>query len=116
MRGIIASTADMSAPVAFELPDPPTAVFACNDLMAVGAPSALEDRGLRAPDDVVVVGYDDITIASVTRPKLTTVAQPSTRWARLALMLIERLKNPGASPTKAWYWPLSLLSGNQVWL
>ncbi|MGI6132765.1 MAG: LacI family DNA-binding transcriptional regulator [Bacillota bacterium] len=79
-----------------ELPDPPTAVFACNDLMAVGALSALEDRGLRAPDDVAVVGYDDITIASVTRPKLTTVAQPKYEMGAIACrMLIERLKNPG---------------------
>lgn len=78
-----------------ELPDPPTAVFACNDLMAVGALSALEDRGLRVPDDVAVVGYDDITVASVTRPRLTTVAQPKYEMGAVACkMLIERLKNP----------------------
>jgi LacI family transcriptional regulator len=78
-----------------ELPDRPTAIFACNDLMAVGALSALEDCGLKVPDDVAVVGYDDIAMASVTRPRLTTVAQPKYEMGAVACrMLIERLKNP----------------------
>ncbi len=78
-----------------KLPNPPTAIFACNDLMAVGALSALEDHGLKVPDDVAVVGYDDITVASVTRPRLTTVAQPKYEMGAVACrMLIERLKNP----------------------
>lgn len=55
------------------LPDPPTAIFAANDMMAVGALGALADRGLRAPDDVSVAGFDDIPLARYTAPALTTV-------------------------------------------
>lgn len=77
-----------------KMSDQPTAIFACNDLMAVGAMSALEDHGLKVPDNVAVVGYDDIAIASVTRPRLTTVAQPKYEMGAIACtLLIERLKN-----------------------
>ena len=76
-------------------PKPPTAVFACNDLMAVGAMLALEDHGLEVPKDVAVVGYDDIVIASVTRPRLTTVAQPKYEMGAVACrLLIERFRSP----------------------
>lgn len=54
----------------------PTAVFAANDEMAIGAMAALQDEGVRVPDDVSIVGFDDIPLASVVRPRLTTVAQP----------------------------------------
>jgi LacI family transcriptional regulator len=79
------------------LSDPPTAIFACNDLMAVGALHALEESQLRVPDDVSVVGYDDITVASVARPRLTTVAQPKYEMGAIACrMLIDRLRAPGS--------------------
>jgi len=57
------------------LPEPPTAIFAAGDEMAIGALHALADAGLRAPEDVAVVGFDDIEAASLVRPTLTTVAQ-----------------------------------------
>ncbi|GAA1983907.1 LacI family DNA-binding transcriptional regulator [Catenulispora subtropica] len=57
------------------LPEPPTAIFAAGDEMAIGALHALADAGLRAPRDVAVVGFDDIEAASLVRPTLTTVAQ-----------------------------------------
>ncbi|MHB8189633.1 MAG: LacI family DNA-binding transcriptional regulator [Ferrimicrobium sp.] len=53
-----------------------TAVFAANDLMAIGAMSALRNAGLIVPDDVSVVGFDDITIAAYVSPGLTTIHQP----------------------------------------
>jgi LacI family transcriptional regulator len=53
-----------------------TAVFAGNDLMAIGAVRALTEAGLHVPDDVSVVGYDDIHLASLVTPSLTTVRQP----------------------------------------
>lgn len=59
-----------------DLPDPPTAIFLANDMMAVGAYDALKERGLRIPDDVSVVGYDDREIAQFMRPALTTVVLP----------------------------------------
>ena len=59
-----------------DLPDPPTAIFLSNDMMAVGAYDALKERGLRIPEDVSVVGYDDREIAQFMRPALTTVVLP----------------------------------------
>jgi len=79
-----------------KLSDPPTAIFACNDLMAVGALHALEESELQVPGDVSVVGYDDITVASVARPRLTTIAQPKYEMGAIACrMLIDRLRAPG---------------------
>jgi LacI family transcriptional regulator len=59
-----------------DLADPPTAIFLSNDMMAVGAYDALKERGLRIPEDVSVVGYDDREIARFMRPPLTTVMLP----------------------------------------
>ena len=56
--------------------DPPTAIFVANDMMAIGAYDALKERGLRIPEDVSVVGYDDREIAQFMRPPLTTVVLP----------------------------------------
>jgi LacI family transcriptional regulator len=70
----------------------PTAVFAANDLMAMGALIALREAGLRAPDDVAVVGFDDIPAARLVEPPLTTVAQfPERLGRRAAEFLFERL-------------------------
>jgi LacI family transcriptional regulator len=59
-----------------DLPDPPTAIFVANDMMAVGCYDALKERGLAIPRDVSVVGYDDREIAQFMRPPLTTVVLP----------------------------------------
>jgi DNA-binding LacI/PurR family transcriptional regulator len=65
-------------------------VFAANDLMAVGAMRALRDRGVRVPEDVAVVGYDDVPIAADADPPLTTVRQPLEAMGRqMARMLID---------------------------
>ena len=57
------------------LPEPPTAVFAASDLMAAGALGAAGRAGLRVPADVAIVGYDDISLAALTEPPLTTLRQ-----------------------------------------
>lgn len=54
----------------------PTAIFACNDLMAIGALAASREIGLEIPEQLSLIGFDDITLASMVVPKLTTVAQP----------------------------------------
>lgn len=54
----------------------PTAVFAANDLMAIGAMRAIQKTGLKVPDDIAVVGFDDIDIAARVSPALTTIHQP----------------------------------------
>jgi len=58
-----------------ELPEPPTAVFAASDLMAAGALRAASELGVRVPEDLAVVGFDDIEIAGLIQPALTTVRQ-----------------------------------------
>lgn len=71
----------------------PTAVFAANDLIAMGALAALRDAGLRVPDDIAVIGFDDIPAAKLVSPSLTTVSQfPEQLGRRAATMLFERLE------------------------
>ncbi|MET3650726.1 LacI family DNA-binding transcriptional regulator [Dyella japonica] len=78
-----------------------TAVFCSNDEMAIGAMRALNARGLRVPDDVSIVGFDDIRFARYTTPALTTVAQPKNALGREAMgMLIELLNDSDVPPRK----------------
>ncbi|WP_051935688.1 LacI family DNA-binding transcriptional regulator [Deinococcus sp. YIM 77859] len=65
-----------AAQALLELPHPPTAIFAANDVSAFGAMEAVKDRGLRVPNDVSVIGFDDIPQANQVHPALTTVRQP----------------------------------------
>jgi LacI family transcriptional regulator len=70
----------------------PRAVFAANDMMAMGAMVAIREAGLRVPDDIAVAGFDDIPVATLLNPPLTTVAQfPEHLGRRGAEMLFERL-------------------------
>ena len=72
-------SADSGAAAAAQLlalPDPPTAILACNDQMALGAMTAIAARGLRVGDDVAVAGFDDIPAAANASPPLTTIRQP----------------------------------------
>jgi LacI family transcriptional regulator len=74
-----------------------TGLFAQNDQMAVGAISALREAGRRVPDDVGVVGYDDIPAASYCHPPLTTIRQPMQQVGKVATrLLIEAIDNPEA--------------------
>jgi LacI family transcriptional regulator len=76
-----------------DLPDPPRAIFATNNLMTLGAIAALQSRGIRVPRDVAVVGFDDFEWAMILRPRLTTVAQPTYEIGRAAAeLLIERIE------------------------
>jgi LacI family transcriptional regulator, galactose operon repressor len=61
------------------LPDRPSAVFGASDVIAIGAMSAIQSAGLTIPDDVAVVGFDDIFLAAHTHPQLTTVRVPAYR-------------------------------------
>lgn len=70
------------------LPDPPTAIFCANDLMALGCYEALKEMGKRVPGDVSVIGYDDREVAQFARPPLTTMLLPHYEMGRLA---VERL-------------------------
>ena len=77
------------------LPEPPTAVFAAADLMAVGAMKAARDAGLDVPEDLAVVGFDDIQLASLLNPALTTIHQDKVGLGRAAARaLLEQIENP----------------------
>ncbi|WP_326719543.1 LacI family DNA-binding transcriptional regulator [Streptomyces sp. NBC_00243] len=76
-----------------------TAVFAANDDMAIGLIRALTEAGLRVPEDVSVVGFDDIPVAAYVAPPLTTVRQPFDAMARDGLKrLVYAIENPQAAP------------------
>lgn len=78
-----------------DLPHPPTAIFASNDVAAFGVMDAIRSRGLRIPQDVSVIGFDDIPQAQHSFPKLTTVRQPLAQMGRIgAQMLLRRIANP----------------------
>lgn len=70
------------------LPEPPTAIFASNDMMAFGVMEAARERGLRLPEDLSIVGFDDIPQASHVHPALTTIRQPLEEMGRSAAHLL----------------------------
>jgi len=81
------------------LDEPPTAVYAANDLMAIGAVQAVLKSGLRVPEDISIVGFDDIDLSSLIHPPLTTVHQPRREMGRESVrLLMERID--GDSPVK----------------
>lgn len=76
-----------------------TALFAFNDISAIGAIHALRHAGLRVPEDVSVVGFDDIVSAAYQNPGLTTVRQPLKEMGRLAAeTIVQRLEAPPGTP------------------
>jgi len=71
-------------------PNPPSAVFACNDLLAIGVVQAARERGLSVPRDLSVVGFDNTIIATIIDPPLTTVAQPVQEMGSQIVQLISQ--------------------------
>jgi LacI family transcriptional regulator len=86
----------LNAQKLLSLPEPPTAIFASNDMMAFGVMEAARERGLRLPEDLSIIGFDDIPQAAHVHPTLTTVRQPLEEMGRSAARL---LLNYIAQPT-----------------
>ena len=82
---------DAADRILLDLPDPPTAIFAFNDDIAIGAIQAARARGLRVPEDLSIVGFDDVEHATIVTPTLTTVRQPLAEMGRTAVSLLNRL-------------------------
>jgi DNA-binding LacI/PurR family transcriptional regulator len=83
------------------LPESPTAVFAANDLLAVDALLFAVDSGLSIPDDVAIVGFDDIPEATIVRPQLTTVHKDVHLLGATAVqMVMERFKSDDVLPSR----------------
>jgi len=73
------------------LPDPPTAIFAANDLQAMGVYKALYLRNIHVPEHMSVIGFDDIPVTNIVSPSLTTVRQPLFEMGRVATSMLLRL-------------------------
>jgi LacI family transcriptional regulator len=84
-----------------DLPERPTAIFACNDEMAVSVLQEARARGIRVPEDLSVVGFDDTMVAQIAAPALTTVHQPLEEVGRMAVNLLARIMDePPAHPIR----------------
>ncbi|MBD0381793.1 LacI family DNA-binding transcriptional regulator [Paenibacillus sedimenti] len=79
--------------------EPPTAIFACNDMLAVGTLQAARELGKKVPEDLSIVSFDNTILAAVTDPPLTTVAQPMEHMGKLVVnLIVEELQ--GTAPVK----------------
>lgn len=88
----------------------PTALFCASDMIALGAMAAAVDMGLRVPGDLSVVGLDDIPFASLVRPRLTTVRQPSYDAGQIAVDLaLDRLRHGGTGEKRIRWLPTRLV-------
>jgi DNA-binding LacI/PurR family transcriptional regulator len=93
--------------------DRPSAVFAANDRMAIGAMRAIYDRGLSIPSDLSIIGLDDIEIAAFTNPPLTTIGQPIIRMALTAVEILIRILSGEDMPhTKVLLQPSLIIRGS----
>jgi LacI family transcriptional regulator len=85
-----------------QLPSPPTAIFCANDYMAFGALDAACEMGLQVPEDVSIVGFDNIALSSLRVIGLTTVEQPIAMMARRAMEMLLTLIDTQAPPQDPW--------------
>ncbi|MFC4452551.1 LacI family DNA-binding transcriptional regulator [Deinococcus sonorensis] len=92
-----------------DLPQPPTAIFAANDLSAFGAMEAIKDRGLRVPDDLSVIGFDDIPHAGQVHPALTTIRQPLVEMGTAGTRMLLNLLHGGLPVTERLVLPTELV-------
>jgi DNA-binding LacI/PurR family transcriptional regulator len=81
------------------LAEPPTAVFCYNDMSALGALRTIHTRGWRVPEDISVVGFDDLFIASYISPSLTTISQPMRQMGSMAMEILLKLFSGSNSKT-----------------
>ncbi len=91
-----------------EIDNPPTALVASNNLMALGAMRALKDRGLSVPGDVALVAFDEFAWADLFQPRLTTIAQPCRQIGETAVkLLLDRIADP-AAPARRIHLPTTI--------
>jgi DNA-binding LacI/PurR family transcriptional regulator len=96
----------------FEKGNNPTAVFACNDLLAVGVIQGAREMGKRIPEDLSVIGFDDTILATITVPGLTTVSQPIGDMARKTLeTLVRQIKGEYEGVERTLFMPTLVVRG-----
>jgi LacI family transcriptional regulator len=93
-----------------EADEPPTAVFAASDMMAMGAMRAIQAAGLTVPDDIAVVGFDDIQVAAVAHPPLTTIRQEKGDLGTLAAETLLRRIESGEDTDTHLTLPVTLVA------
>jgi LacI family transcriptional regulator len=82
-----------------DLADPPTALVSGNNHMTIGVLRALKARGLRVPEDIALVAFDDFEWADLFAPRLTVIAQPTVLLGERGVeLLLSRLEDPGLAP------------------
>ncbi|UGQ49145.1 LacI family DNA-binding transcriptional regulator [Massilia endophytica] len=91
------------------LPEPPTAIFAANDEMAFGAIDAIHSKGLHVPEDLSVIGFDDIPTSSYVFPPLTTMRQPMTELSACAVAELVALIQGREVAAKKIAFPMELV-------
>ncbi|MEK8127566.1 substrate-binding domain-containing protein [Paenibacillus filicis] len=92
------------------LPDPPTAIFAANNFLAIGAIQGLRAQGLQVPDDMSVVCFDDLGLASALNPFLTVAAQPAYQFGSLGMQwLIDRIEGRSQDEPRTIILPSELI-------
>jgi LacI family transcriptional regulator len=97
------------------LGDPPSAIFAVTDMTAVGAYGAARKRGLRIPEDLAIVGYNDIPLAGRLIPGLTTVHVPIHEFGSVAArMLLEQIETGMLTPRRVVFAPQLVVRGSSV--
>ena len=94
-------------------PEPPTAILACSDYLAMGVMQELREHGLRVPDDMSLVGFDDMPFAELIDPALTTIRQPIAAMGRLGFQTLLALMNRG-QPQMLTRFPVELIERKSV--
>jgi LacI family transcriptional regulator len=93
----------------------PDAVFTANNLMTIGALHAIDESGLIVPDDIGLVGFDDMSWSSLVRPPLTSVAQPSYELgAEAARLLLSRIEGYSGASRRVMLSPLLIVRGSSI--
>lgn len=91
------------------LPEPPTAIFAIADLLAAGAMQALKSMGYRIPEDIALIGFNDIPLAQWLDPPLTTVSAPSFEMGKSAMNMLQNIIAGKSLPQQRIVFPVSLV-------
>ncbi|GIP32897.1 catabolite control protein A [Paenibacillus sp. J2TS4] len=97
-----------------DLEDRPTAVFAATDEMAIGAIHAIQDAGLKVPEDISVISVDNSRIASMVRPQLTSVAQPMYDIGAVSMRLLTKLMNKESTDQNKYVLPHDVIKRQSV--
>lgn len=95
------------------LPEPPTAIFASSDYLAIGAVMGLRDAGVSVPDDVSLIGFDDMPFGALLTPPLTAIRQPVEQIGRQGFQLLLQLLN-GNTPPPLTRLPVDLIRRHSV--